>query len=165
MNPFLTSGIEKYTILNIMSSKKFIILNSFSKRLKELIKSRLKISQKAFANEIGVEESYLSMVLNENSGPSADMIAGIYLHYSEYLEWLLTGHERKIAPPGIAEAMPQDRCPLCGDMTEETKELCKKVKEIIESKNIAFSTSLKTVITVFEQCKYEEKEKGEPIRN
>jgi hypothetical protein len=103
----IVHGAEKYTILNTMSSNKYIILNIFSKRLEFLIKSRLKISQKAFADKIGVAENYLSMVLNEKSGPSADMISGIYLHYNECLEWLLTGSETRIAAPGTARVCPR----------------------------------------------------------
>jgi hypothetical protein len=139
-----------------MSSNKYIILNIFSKRLEFLIKSRLKISQKAFADKIGVAENYLSMVLNEKSGPSADMISGIYLHYNECLEWLLTGSETRIAAPGTAEAMPEfvhegvHPCKFCGEMTEDIKALCERVKKIIESRHRSAVPALLSNITAFE---------------
>ena len=33
------------------------------------------------------------MILSEKRGPSADLIANIYLHYSEHIYWLLTGKD------------------------------------------------------------------------
>ena len=137
-----------------MSSKKFIILNLFSKRLKELIELRLKITQKAFADRIGVTESYLSMVLNENSGPSADMIAGLYLHCNEYLTWLMTGIEAQEPSRVIAEFQTAyggegHKCKFCGDMSDEIKDLCKKVKGIIESDEKVIVDALKSNIEAF----------------
>ena len=136
-----------------MSSKKIIILNLFSKRLKELIDLRLKITQKAFADQIGIAENYLSMVLNEKSGPSADMLAGLFLHHSEHLEWLLTGKE--IAPGLLAEPRAEygagdQHCEFCGDMTDEIKDLCKKVKAIVESKHPTAVPALLSNIAAFE---------------
>lgn len=89
--------------------------------------------------------------------PEWDQLVKISEFTKKSIDWLLTGKE-----PHVAVTTPQ--CPLCGDMTEETKDLCKKVKEIIESKNIAFASALKTVVTVFDQYQYEGKEKREPIR-
>jgi hypothetical protein len=63
------------------------------------------------------------MVLNGKSGPSADMIAGLYLHYSEYLEWLLTGNTTQQAEPTL------DCC------DELTRRICEDVIKIFKSDN------------------------------
>ncbi len=33
------------------------------------------------------------MILSGKRGPSADLIAGLYIHYREYMDWLITGTE------------------------------------------------------------------------
>jgi transcriptional regulator with XRE-family HTH domain len=134
----------KYTILNFMSSEKIIILNMFSKRLKELIKSRLKITQKAFADKIGVDEGYLSMVLHGKSGPSADMIAGIFLEYGEHLNWLLTGQWPCAAP----EVADEREC-ICSTFSDEIKKACRDVKEILDSDDQVAALALRTNIAAF----------------
>jgi transcriptional regulator with XRE-family HTH domain len=76
-----------------MSREKLNIVNNFSERLKVLIKRELKISQVEFAKKIGTSEGYVSGIINQGKGPSADIIAGIFLNYGEHLNWLLTGKE------------------------------------------------------------------------
>lgn len=153
-----------------MSSKKFIIWNLFSKRLKDLIKSRLKISQKTFSDIVGVSENYLSMVLNEKSGPSADMIAGIYLHYNDYLEWLLTGDETRTALLKATEAMPRygdagdHRCEFCGDMPDEIKKLCKTLKEIVDSKHPVIVPALLSNLEAFKYSVDKERKQDDDIQ-
>jgi len=44
-----------------------------------------------FSNKIGISANYLSAVLKNKRGPSAELVAGLYIHYREYLRWLLTG--------------------------------------------------------------------------
>ena len=46
------------------------------------------------------------MILGEKRGPSAELISGIYLHYGEYLHWLLTGIDRP--PVNSARTLPLD---------------------------------------------------------
>lgn len=70
--------------------KKITISKLFPDRLKSLIKKELKISQEEFAETVGIAPNYLSMILTKKSGPSAQLIAGLFLHYSEYLPWLLS---------------------------------------------------------------------------
>ena len=72
-----------------MSNKNSTIDNLFSKRLRCLIEDKLKIKQIEFAKLIGITPGYLSMVVTGKRGPSAELIAGIYIHYSEHLNWLL----------------------------------------------------------------------------
>lgn len=80
-----------------MSRKKLTIDIQFSARLTDLINA-LAISQTTFAQTIGISQSYLNMVIKGKRGPSAELIAGIFIHYREYLEWLLTGEGH---PPWI----------------------------------------------------------------
>lgn len=114
-----------------MSSIKYTISNNFSDRLKLLIKSKLGLSQKAFSEETGIAESFLSNVIKGRSGPSADMIASIYLHYSEYLDWLLTG-EQKTAVGGEGRGVAGS-CPVCGSWSDELRQGCEALKEILDS--------------------------------
>lgn len=79
-----------------MSRKKSTIDELFSERLKILIEDKLKVSQIYFANKIGISQSYLSAVLKNIRGSSAELIAGLYIHYREYLDWLLTGEGEMI---------------------------------------------------------------------
>jgi len=127
--PFVKYGWEKYSILNCMSSEKSNILNLSSKRLKELIKFRLKITQKSFAKNIGIEESFLSMVINGNSNPSADMIIGIYLNYREHFDWLLTG-ESNVTAEEIKEHPFKRRA---YDKSEEMSSAINKIMEVFSS--------------------------------
>jgi len=74
-----------------MSRKKSTIDDLFSERLKTLIEDTLVVSQKYFAEKIGISESYISAILKKRRGLSAELIVGLYIHYSQYLDWLLTG--------------------------------------------------------------------------
>lgn len=75
--------------------KKLTIDNNFSDRLKTLLQDKIKIKQTDFCKRVGITQGYFSMILSGKRGPSADLIAGLYLNYSEYLTWLLTGEEKK----------------------------------------------------------------------
>lgn len=74
-----------------MSRKKTSIDNLFSLRLRQLIDKILDIKRDEFSNKIGISTGYLGMIVTGKRGPSAELIAGIYIHYREYLTWLLTG--------------------------------------------------------------------------
>jgi len=79
-----------------MSRKKSTIDDLFSARLKVLIEDELGVSQVYFSNKIGISQSYLSAVLKAIRGASAELIAGLFIHYREYLDWLLTGEGEMI---------------------------------------------------------------------
>lgn len=72
-----------------MSSKKTTIDGGFPERLRELIEKRLGVTQGEFAKKIGITTGYVSMVVTGKRGPSAEMIAGIFVNYGEHLPWLL----------------------------------------------------------------------------
>jgi len=90
----LTLRISYITIV-ILSMKKITKDILFSKRLRVLIKNKLDLTQVEFCKGVGITQGYLSMVLGGKRGPSADLIIGIFLNYSEYLFWLLTGEENQ----------------------------------------------------------------------
>jgi transcriptional regulator with XRE-family HTH domain len=101
--------------------------------------------------------------------PSLDTLYKICNTFDVTFDWLLinTNHNKI---PHVADDMAsynkqeKHQCPLCGDMTDEEKELCKKVKDILKSRNAGFASSLKTVIAAFEQCGYRGKEKRAPLQ-
>ncbi len=76
-----------------MSRKKSTIDDLFPKRLKALIENKLMITQLKFSKKIGISQSYLSAVLKNKRGASAELMTGLYMHYREYLYWLLTGKD------------------------------------------------------------------------
>ena len=80
-------------MVDCVSSDKLNIDDKFPRRLREFIKNRLKLTQSDFAKKIGITAGYLSMVITGKSGPSAELIAGLCIHYNEYMSWLLTGTE------------------------------------------------------------------------
>jgi len=36
------------------------------------------------------------MIISGRRGPSAELIAGLHIHYSKYLTWILTGENREV---------------------------------------------------------------------
>ncbi len=120
-----------------MSRKKLTIDKLFSDRLRILIKEKLDISQVEFCNKIGITEGYLSMMLSGKRGASAEVIAGLFLNYREYLEWLLTGRKKTI--------------PEVTDEDFEINELLLSAKRILKSGNKLAADSLATNIRFLEQ--------------
>ncbi|MCK9362097.1 MAG: helix-turn-helix domain-containing protein [Syntrophales bacterium] len=136
------------------------MLNIFSSKLKLLIKYHLKISQKAFAKQINVEESYLSMVLNEKSGPSADMIAGLYFHYAEYLDWLLSDENPttvKIKVNNSTDPSPPHPC-------AGLEEYCSQFKNVLLSDNKVIRDAFLSNLKAFNYSINKEKEQDEKIK-
>lgn len=82
-----------------MSRKKITIDKFFSDRLKTLLKDHLDITQAELSSKVGISQGYLSMVLKGMRGASAELIAGLHIHYGEYLDWLLTGEGEMIRKP------------------------------------------------------------------
>jgi phage repressor protein C with HTH and peptisase S24 domain len=82
--------------------------HDFGMRLRYLISEILEIPQAEFAEKLGMEESYLSLVLDEKRGPSAGLIAGLHRHCGRYLFWLLTGEGEMTTPPAGFESVLPD---------------------------------------------------------
>ena len=76
-----------------VSSNKLNIDDRFPERLREFIKNKLKLTQGEFAKKIGITAGYLSMVITGKSGPSAELIAGLCIHYNDFMGRLLNGAE------------------------------------------------------------------------
>ncbi|NPV05627.1 MAG: helix-turn-helix transcriptional regulator [Syntrophaceae bacterium] len=119
-----------------MSSKKITKDINFSKRLKSFIKDELGITQAEFADKMGITQGYLNMVLGTKNrppsrGPSAELMAGLFIHYREYLDWLLTGQ----GPMRRGREAPAAEEPVQPYTTTNEKhaEVFALVREILES--------------------------------
>ena len=112
-----------------MSRKKFTIDNIVFIRLKSLIEY-LGISQAQFANNIGITQGYLSMILKGKRGASAELLAGLYNYYSEYFHWVLTG-EGEITQKETNDAYiykvgaPFDDDPIVADLLASARKVLK----------------------------------------
>lgn len=144
-----------------MSRKKCTIDDLFSTRLKSLIEDTLKISQVCFANKVGISQSYLSAILKKKRGLSAELIIGLYLHYREYLDWLLAGEGKMIRKPEkngfkVAEGVAvYNKVGMIED-DPETVELLTMTWEIIKS-NTGYAHSLAANIRSFHHAMKTEK--------
>lgn len=122
-----------------MSRKNITIEKSFSIRLKTLLEDHLGITQAAFSNKVGISQGYLSMVLKGKRGASAELIAGLYIHYSNYLNWLLIGEGEMI------------KSDVKGD-DPEISELLKKARKVLKSDNKVAQEALESGIHYFSQA-------------
>ena len=133
----------------------------------EIDKSQYKPGE--WAKLIGLSKQNISNIHGKAGKyePSLQYIIAVARATGKPVEWYLYGEKASLRiqePPDSYDKRKARHCEFCGNMSEEVKELCKKVKEIIESKNIVFASVLKTIIAVFDQYKYEGKEKREPLR-
>ncbi|MBL7195902.1 MAG: helix-turn-helix transcriptional regulator [Desulfobacterales bacterium] len=105
---------------------------------KQNIEETLKVSQIYLSNKIGISQSYLSAVLKGKRGASAELIAGLYIHYREYLSWLLTGEggitgKVKSKEVGVSEDIPLYN--KVGDEDPEIAELLEGARKVLKSGN------------------------------
>ena len=134
-----------------MSREKINIVNSFSDRLRQLIADELKITQAEFAKNIGTSEGYLSSILNQGKGPSADIIAGIFLKYREYLDWLVTGTkpERREEMSGAYPIREKQAAYAVAD--PHANEILRMTREVIESKTV-YAEALERNVVAFHRA-------------
>lgn len=128
-----------------MSRKKLNRFNYFAKRLNQLLKNTLNITQKEFCDKVGISEAYLSMILNKKVGPSAELIAGIFLNYNEHLHYLLTGEENSREIKIAEQEIPY------GENKGEITKLLKMTTEVLTS-DTGYSQSLALNIHSFHQA-------------
>jgi hypothetical protein len=146
-----------------MSSKKMIITNNilFAKNINRIVDD--KGGKYVFADAIGVSyDAVRQWCIGENL-PDGKRLLAIRDKFKVSIDWLLTGTEANIPTPGVAQAMPHYQCPFCSGMSDETKELCKKVKDIMESKHKYIAPALSANIDAFHYSIEKEKEQDNVI--
>mgnify|MGYP000860173731 FL=1 len=143
-----------------MSSKKTTIDETFPDRLRELIELKLGVTQGEFAKKIGITTGYVSMVVTGKRGPSAEMIAGIFVNYSEYLPWLLN------QPSGNAEKMVKSHRKSAKDEKKRRFDILNQAEEWLADevgknpkKEIWFEVEFEKAFEEFKEWK-EEKERA-----
>jgi len=141
-----------------MSRKKIIVSNILCDRLVDLMRTLgFKERQHGkFAKKIGVSPSFLSDVLNLNTGLSFNLIFGISDKYPEInINWLLTGE---------GEMIPGDKKgPLYNKVEDEDPELVEllsRTMEILKSET-DYSVSLAANIRSFHHAVKMEREVSE----
>jgi len=115
-----------------MSRKKITIDKLFSDRLKILIEKRLCVTQKTFSTKVGISQGYLSMVLKGVRGASAELIAGLYIHYGNYLSWLLTGDGEITINPEKETCVAEETPIYKGEILEDAEKRLKKMERELE---------------------------------
>lgn len=138
-----------------MSSKKITKDINFAKRLKILIECELEITQAEFAKKVGVTQGYLNMVLGTKNkppsrGPSAELIAGIFIHYSNFLHWLLTGE----APHQIIEKhvnLAEEEKDTAAKTQKNYADILRMTAEIMESQSV-YADALKSNVVAFHRA-------------
>lgn len=131
-----------------MSRKNFTIDKSFSNRLKTLIEDCLDITQAALSSKIGISQGYLSMVLKGTRGASAELMAGLYIHYGNYLHWLLTGEGEINRKPEKEGKCEKDDTYIYKEEDSKTAGLISMTREVLNS-DTDYSASLAANIRSF----------------
>ena len=121
-----------------MSTKISSIDDLISERLKIFIEDILKVKQKYFAEKIGISKSYISAILKKKRGLSAELIIGLYVHYREYFNWLLTGEGEMIRQGAESDTSIKVGTP---DDDIEFAEFLKMTRAVLES-GTAYSDTL-----------------------
>jgi len=85
------------------------------------------------------------MILNEKVGPSAELIAGIFLNYNEHLHYLLTGEE------DLKEIKIAEKEIPYGENKEEITKLLKMTAGVLTS-DTEYSQSLALNVRSFHQA-------------
>ena len=128
-----------------MSSKKVTIDKLFFKRLKTFIENDLKITKQEFSTKVGISHGYLSMILSGKRGPSAELIAGIFINYRNKLHYLLTGEDNSKEIKIAEKEIPY------GENKEEVTKLLKMVAHVLTS-DTEYKQSLALNIRSFHQA-------------
>lgn len=85
------------------------------------------------------------MVAKGKRGPSADMMKGLYLNYSPYMNWLLTGE----MPMKVDE--PQKAVAVAGTPAKNYADILRMTAEIMESGSI-YADALKSNVVAFHRA-------------
>ena len=128
-----------------MSSKKITIDKYFHKRLKAWIDKEPEITYDNFCKKVGISHGYLSMILSGKRGPSAELIAGIFINYRNKLHYLLTGEDNSKEIKIAEKEIPY------GENKEEITKLLKMTAHVLTS-NTEYKQSLSLNIRSFHQA-------------
>jgi hypothetical protein len=111
----------------------------------------------AFANTLGVVYDSVRRWCIGETLPGGNQLLMIRDKFGVSIDWLLTGDDPAPVkvPTGIHETgasygSSPHHCPYCGDMSEEVKDLCSRVKKIMESGHRTAVPALVSNITAFE---------------
>ena len=155
--------MKKYTVKTEMSRKKLFINenNLFATNINALVKKNG--GKTAFAEAINVNyDTVRSWCLGEFL-PGGAQLSLIRDKFVVSIDWLLAGTGPYVVPH-VADDMPsygkpeEHRCPFCGGMSEEMKDLCKRVKDIMESGHPFAVKALESNIDAFEDSVKQAKE-------
>ncbi|WP_027360143.1 helix-turn-helix domain-containing protein [Desulforegula conservatrix] len=117
--------------------------NLFPERLAILIKEKARVSQAEFCKKTGITTSYLSMILSGKRGPSADLISGVYIHYREFFDWLISGVDSDESMDLCADPIVQEHVGIVKKFSH--KEQVKKINEHLLAIDKQYPENLKEV--------------------
>jgi hypothetical protein len=123
--------------------------------VKDEIYPEKKTGNKNWAILVGVSESLVSQLhprkpRNEIKEPSLEYITVVALATRRPYEWYLRGDKAALNIHEQRIPWRKDLCPFCGDMPDDIKALCKRVKDIMESGHRSAVPALLSNITAFE---------------
>jgi hypothetical protein len=113
------------------------------------IRERIEIDKAPYkpgkwAQLIGVSKTLVSNIhgRSKRQNPSLPYVFAVSRFTEKPIEWYLYGSRA----PAVMLAEPLTRyegsCSFCGSMTEDVKDLCKKIKDIVESEHQTVMTAL-----------------------
>ena len=154
-----------------MSRKKIDLHLNFKEILRRIqtvkdeIYQEKKTGNKKWANLVGISESLVSQLhpkkpRKEIKEPSLEYVTAVARVTEKPYEWYLYGEKEphSIHEPITYNKPEEHHCKFCGDMTDEIKALCKKVKEIMESGHTIAVKALESNIDAFEDSVKQAKE-------
>jgi len=111
--------------------------------------------KKAFSVEIGIAYDTIRRWCLGEFLPESNQLLIIHEITDISIDWLLMGASPYVVHR-VTDDMPpyneptEQRCKFCGDMSDEVKDLCRKVKNIMESGHPSAVPALLSNITAFE---------------
>ena len=125
------------------------------------IRERIEIDKSVYkpgrwAESIGVSKTLVSNIHGKSKRqyPPLPYVFAVSKFTGKPIEWYLYGDkpaaDALIAEPRAGYQSGSHRCPFCGEMSEEIKDLCKKVKDILESGQSVIVDALKSNIEAFQ---------------
>jgi DNA-binding XRE family transcriptional regulator len=121
------------------------------------IRKRIEIDMSQFkagvwAKKIGVKTNSISNIHGKKgkANPSLEYVVAVARITGKPIEWYLDGDKAALSIHEQRTHCRKDLCKFCGDMTEDIKALCERVKNIMESGHRSAVPALLSNITAFE---------------